>query len=79
MQNAPSTLTFPIATPPAPGSVTDIAPGIRWLRLPLPYRLDHVNIYLTPRSRTTAAGPRSTPASATTPAGRPGRQRSPAR
>jgi glyoxylase-like metal-dependent hydrolase (beta-lactamase superfamily II) len=42
----PSTLTFPIAIPPAPGTVTDIAPGIRWLRLPLPYRLDHVNIYL---------------------------------
>jgi glyoxylase-like metal-dependent hydrolase (beta-lactamase superfamily II) len=46
MQTHPSKLTFPIATPPAPGSVTDIAPGIRWLRLPLPYRLDHVNIYL---------------------------------
>ncbi len=46
MQISQSTLTFPIATPPAPGSVTDIAPGIRWLRLPLPYRLDHVNIYL---------------------------------
>jgi glyoxylase-like metal-dependent hydrolase (beta-lactamase superfamily II) len=42
----PSKLTFPIAVAPAPGSVTDIAPGIRWLRLPLPYRLDHVNIYL---------------------------------
>jgi len=42
----PSKLTFPIAVPPAPGSVTDLAPGIRWLRLPLPYRLDHVNIYL---------------------------------
>ncbi len=42
----PSKLTFPTAIPPAPGSVTDIAPGIRWLRLPLPYRLDHVNIYL---------------------------------
>jgi glyoxylase-like metal-dependent hydrolase (beta-lactamase superfamily II) len=42
----PSTLTFPISVPPAFGTVTDIAPGIRWLRLPLPYRLDHVNIYL---------------------------------
>jgi glyoxylase-like metal-dependent hydrolase (beta-lactamase superfamily II) len=42
----PSKLTFPIAVAPAPGTVTDIAPGIRWLRLPLPYRLDHVNIYL---------------------------------
>jgi glyoxylase-like metal-dependent hydrolase (beta-lactamase superfamily II) len=26
--------------------LVDVAPGIRWLRLPLPYRLDHVNIYL---------------------------------
>ena len=42
----PSKLTFPIPVPPAPGSLTEIAPGIRWLRLPLPYRLDHVNIYL---------------------------------
>ena len=42
----PSKLTFPIPVPPTPGSLTDIAPGIRWLRLPLPYRLDHVNIYL---------------------------------
>ena len=46
MDIAHSKLTFPIPSPPAPGSVTDIAPGIRWLRLPLPYRLDHVNIYL---------------------------------
>lgn len=42
----PSKLTFPIPEAPAPGSVVDIAPGIRWLRLPLPYRLNHVNIYL---------------------------------
>lgn len=42
----PSKLTFPIASPPPFGAVTDVAPGIRWLRLPLPYRLDHVNIYL---------------------------------
>jgi glyoxylase-like metal-dependent hydrolase (beta-lactamase superfamily II) len=42
----PSKLTFPVPVPPDPGSLTDIAPGVRWLRLPLPYRLDHVNIYL---------------------------------
>jgi glyoxylase-like metal-dependent hydrolase (beta-lactamase superfamily II) len=42
----PSPLTFPFAAPPAAGEVPEIAPGIRWLRLPLPYRLDHVNIYL---------------------------------
>ena len=46
MQHAPSRLTYPIPVAPAFGAVTDIAPGIRWLRLPLPYRLDHVNIYL---------------------------------
>jgi glyoxylase-like metal-dependent hydrolase (beta-lactamase superfamily II) len=41
-----SRLTFPFAAPPAPGEVPEVAPGIRWLRLPLPYRLDHVNVYL---------------------------------
>jgi glyoxylase-like metal-dependent hydrolase (beta-lactamase superfamily II) len=39
-------LEFPHAQPPAPGVLIDIAPGVRWSRLPLPYRLDHVNIYL---------------------------------
>lgn len=42
----PSALTYPFAEPPAAGEVPEVAPGIRWLRLPLPYRLDHVNIYL---------------------------------
>ncbi len=46
MQTSQSRLTFPIPVAPPFGSVTDIAPGLRWLRLPLPYRLDHVNIYL---------------------------------
>jgi glyoxylase-like metal-dependent hydrolase (beta-lactamase superfamily II) len=42
----PSRLTYPFDAPPAPGEVRPVAPGIAWLRLPLPYRLDHVNIYL---------------------------------
>jgi hypothetical protein len=42
----PISLTFPFPTTPAPGELIDVAAGIRWLRLPLPYRLDHVNIYL---------------------------------
>jgi glyoxylase-like metal-dependent hydrolase (beta-lactamase superfamily II) len=33
-------------TPPPPGTLTQVAPGLLWLRLPLPYRLDHVNVYL---------------------------------
>lgn len=35
----------PFASPPAEGAATEVAPGILWLRLPLPMALDHVNIY----------------------------------
>jgi glyoxylase-like metal-dependent hydrolase (beta-lactamase superfamily II) len=31
---------------PAPGTVHDIAPGLRWLRMPLPFALDHINLWL---------------------------------
>lgn len=31
---------------PPPGGATEILPGIFWVRLPLPFRLDHVNVYL---------------------------------
>jgi glyoxylase-like metal-dependent hydrolase (beta-lactamase superfamily II) len=40
------TLTFPHQNPPSPGELVLISPGVQWLRLPLPYRLNHVNIYL---------------------------------
>ena len=39
-------LFFPNAQPPEPSTLVEIAPGVQWCRLPLPYRLDHVNIYL---------------------------------
>ncbi|MBU6499958.1 MAG: MBL fold metallo-hydrolase [Rhodospirillales bacterium] len=39
-------LRFPHPEPPAPGGMVDVALGIRWLRLALPFQLDHVNIYL---------------------------------
>ncbi|HEY7580970.1 MAG TPA: hypothetical protein VH855_25535, partial [Acetobacteraceae bacterium] len=39
-------LVFPHARPPGPGELIELADGVRWFRLPLPYRLDHVNIYL---------------------------------
>ncbi len=32
-------LAFPHPAPPAPGTLLAIAPGVLWLRLPLPYRL----------------------------------------
>lgn len=41
-----SGLTFPFAEPPATGQVRQVAPGILWTRIPLPFRLNHVNIYL---------------------------------
>ena len=31
---------------PASGEVVQIAPGLLWLRMPLPFELDHINLYL---------------------------------
>lgn len=39
-------LVHPYQTPPEPGRTLEVAPGILWARLPLPFRLDHVNVYL---------------------------------
>lgn len=36
---------FPHETPPAEGEAIELAEGVLWMRLPLPMRLDHVNIY----------------------------------
>lgn len=38
-------LEFPFPEPPASGAVIEVAPGILWARLALPFRLDHVNVY----------------------------------
>ena len=35
----------PLPIPP-PGEMTQVAPGLHWVRLPLPLRLNHVNIWL---------------------------------
>jgi glyoxylase-like metal-dependent hydrolase (beta-lactamase superfamily II) len=39
-------LAFPHAAPPPPGSVIEVAPGVKWLRMPLPFALDHINLWL---------------------------------
>jgi glyoxylase-like metal-dependent hydrolase (beta-lactamase superfamily II) len=39
-------IDYPHATPPAAGSRMVVAPGIEWLRMPLPFALDHVNLWL---------------------------------
>ncbi|MBT8155287.1 MBL fold metallo-hydrolase [Epibacterium ulvae] len=46
MTNVPDvSLKFPYGTPPKEGDAIEIAEGVLWLRLPLPMKLDHVNVY----------------------------------
>ncbi|MEM6940301.1 MAG: MBL fold metallo-hydrolase [Pseudomonadota bacterium] len=43
---APSGLRYPWDTPPEIArEAIEVAPGVLWLRLPLPMKLDHVNVY----------------------------------
>lgn len=42
----PPALDHPWEAPPEAGTVTEVASGILWARLPLPMKLDHVNVYL---------------------------------
>lgn len=39
-------LEYPFAAPPPDGSVTEVAPGVLWARLPMPMTLDHINVWL---------------------------------
>jgi glyoxylase-like metal-dependent hydrolase (beta-lactamase superfamily II) len=39
-------LEFPVATPPALGETVPIAPGVYWLRMRLPFALNHINLWL---------------------------------
>ncbi len=39
-------LQFPHAAAPAAGTSVEVAPGVRWLRMPLPFALDHINLWL---------------------------------
>ena len=36
---------FPFAEAPVEGQAIEVAPGVLWMRLPLPTALDHVNVY----------------------------------
>lgn len=38
-------LAYPCGAPPAPGAAVEVAPGVLWLRLPLPMALDHINVW----------------------------------
>ena len=41
-----STLTYPFPQPPALGEAIEVAPGVLWIRLKLPFQLNHLNVYL---------------------------------
>ncbi|MFM2121505.1 MAG: hypothetical protein RL722_2973 [Pseudomonadota bacterium] len=36
---------YPFAAAPEPGRRLEVAPGVWWLRLPLPFKLDHINVW----------------------------------
>ena len=38
-------LRYPWDVPPDPGTAIEVAEGVLWMRLPLPMKLDHVNVY----------------------------------
>jgi glyoxylase-like metal-dependent hydrolase (beta-lactamase superfamily II) len=46
MDGSLTPLQFPVAAPPRPGDTLAIAPGVHWLRMPLPFALDHINLWL---------------------------------
>jgi glyoxylase-like metal-dependent hydrolase (beta-lactamase superfamily II) len=42
-----SVLSYPHGdTLPGPGMTVEVAPGVRWLRMALPFALDHINLWL---------------------------------
>ncbi|MDP6175428.1 MAG: MBL fold metallo-hydrolase [Rhodospirillales bacterium] len=41
-----NSLSFPFARTPEPGCLIEVAPGVQWARMPMPFRLDHVNVWL---------------------------------
>lgn len=42
----PDGLTYPFAQPPRPGALLEVARGVYWLRMPLPFALEHINLWL---------------------------------
>ena len=42
----PPVLDYPLSQVPAPGELIAIGPSVQWLRMPLPFALDHINLWL---------------------------------
>jgi glyoxylase-like metal-dependent hydrolase (beta-lactamase superfamily II) len=41
-----ASLTYPYPEVPPAGTTLEVAPGVRWLSMPLPFQLDHINLWL---------------------------------
>jgi glyoxylase-like metal-dependent hydrolase (beta-lactamase superfamily II) len=41
-----ASLQYPFPDLPDPGTTVEVAPGVRWLRMPLPFQLNHINLWL---------------------------------
>jgi len=39
-------IEYPFPTLPQPGGTLEVAPGVRWVRMPLPFQLDHINLWM---------------------------------
>ena len=39
-------LNFPWTDAPGPATAKEVAPGVHWIRMPLPFALDHINLWL---------------------------------
>jgi glyoxylase-like metal-dependent hydrolase (beta-lactamase superfamily II) len=38
-------LKYPFPAKPEPGKTVEVSPGIHWIRLPLPFQLNHINVW----------------------------------
>lgn len=45
-QQAEAQVSYPYTSPPGPGDHIRVAPGVLWIRMPLPFALDHINLWL---------------------------------
>ena len=41
-----SAIRYPFEQTPEHGTALEVAPGVHWLRMPLPFALDHINLWL---------------------------------
>lgn len=44
--DAQKTVIYPFDGVPDAGVTREVAPGVHWLRMPLPFKLDHINLWL---------------------------------